>query len=137
MINVKVLTPQDWKVLAENAHLVVFDETWDKELERISFALLMIDEKDVPISYATAQEVDENTVYLQYGGAFPSYKGSATVYRSFEKMLQLLRSQYKVVKTYVENDNYPMLKFYMKNNFCVTGIRYFKDAVLLENSYEC
>lgn len=136
MISVKVLLPHQWKEMAENAHVAVFDETWDKNLERITFALLMVDKEDQIISYATAQEIDKETVYLQYGGAFPKFRGSPVVYKSFCEMVDFLKKSYKTIRTYVENVNYPMLKFYMKNNFLVTGVRYFKEFTLLENCYE-
>lgn len=138
MILVKKVDGKIWKeTMSENAHLSVFDETWSKELERVDFALLMIEsESNTVISYATAQEVDKNTVYLQYGGALPSFKGTVITYKSFCEMLELLKEKYTKIVTLVENTNYPMLKFYMKQMFKVTGIRYFKNSILLENSYE-
>ena len=32
--------PKDWKILSKNAHIAVFNEDWDDEIERIDFALL-------------------------------------------------------------------------------------------------
>lgn len=136
-ILVKQITPIEWKDMAENAHVSVFNENWDKELERIDFALVMVlKSTNMLISYATAQIIDPTHVYLQYGGAFPSYKGSPIVYLSFREMIDSLKKIFKTITTLVENTNYAMLKFYMKENFVITGIRYFQSAVLLENSYE-
>lgn len=136
-ILVKTVTPQDWKVLAENAHLVVFEEKWDKELERIDFALVMVKkETNELIAYTTCQIIAPKTIYLQYGGAFPKYKGTAISFLAFQEMLKDLKNQYSKIVTLVENTNYPMLKFYMKEYFTITGIRYFGSHIFLENQYE-
>lgn len=136
MIEVRQVTPKEWKACAESAHLAVFDEKWDKELERIDFALIMIRKMDDKVvSYVTCQEIDINTVYLQYGGAFPIFRGTPIVLATFQDMLKVLREKYKVIKTYVENTNYPMLRFYIKENFLITGLRYFKEQTLLEHTY--
>lgn len=136
-ILVKEIAPREWKALAEDAHLSVFDELWDKDLERIDFAMIMtMKETDQLISYATAQKVDEQTIYLQYGGAFPTYKGTPITFLSFKEMLTHLKLKYSKIVTLVENNNYPMLRFYMKEFFLITGIRYFGEHILLENSYE-
>lgn len=135
-IEVKIVPPQEWKEMAENAHLAVFNEGWDKELERVDFALVTVLKRtNTIVSYLTAQVVSQDTVYMQYGGAFESYKGTAIVYVSFSKMIELLKREYKKLTTLVGNSNYPMLKFYMKENFVVTGIRYFKGSIFLENSF--
>lgn len=135
-IQVQIVSPKDWKEMAEHAHLAVFGEGWDKELERIDFALVTVLKRtNTIISYLTAQVVDADTAYLQYGGAFESYKGTAIVFISFSKMIESLKNEYKKITTLVDNNNYPMLKFYMKENFLTTGIRYFKGHTYLENSF--
>lgn len=137
MIEVIEVSPKSWKEMAENAHKSVFDESWDKELERVDLALLMINkEVDDVISYVTIQIKAKGLVYLQYGGTFKKYRGSIMSFKSFSAMLEHLKSRFTQIVTLVENTNYPMLKFYMKENFKITGIRYFKDSILLENHYE-
>lgn len=136
-IELKILSPIEWKEMAENAHLAVFNEIWDKEIERIDFALVTVLKRtNTIISYLTAQKIDSDTAYAQYGGAFDSYKGTAIVYLSFHYMIEFLKSNFKRVTTLVENNNYPMLKFYMKESFQITGIRYFKNSTFLENTFE-
>lgn len=130
------IEPKDWKVLASNAHLVVFDETWDEMIERISYAIIILTEKREMVAYATIQLIDNQTAYLSYGGAFPTFKGTSIVFKAFETMIVALKLKYKKLITMVENDNYPMLKFYMKVGFLIKGIRYFNGFTLLENSYE-
>lgn len=130
------VSPEHWKQLASAAHLVVFDEHWDEMLERISYAIIMLTDKKEMVAYATIQLIDNDTAYLQYGGAFPTFKGTSIVFKAFQTMINCLKSKYKKLVTMIENDNYPMLKFYMKENFLITGIRYFNGFTLLENSYE-
>lgn len=137
MIEVKRIDPAEWKWMAKNAHVAVFDETWNAELERISFALLMVQaETNRLISYATVQVIDPQTVYLQYGGVFPKFRGTPLSFLSFKEMLIELKKSFSKIITLVENSNYPMLRFYMKEFFVITGIRYFKEHILLENTYE-
>ena len=137
MIDVKLIEPRIWKTMAADAHLSVFKEQWDAELETIDFAMLMVlQSSDTAVSYATVQEMDDKSVYLQYGGVFPDFKGTMISYRSFHQMIERLKQDYKKITTFVENTNYSMLKFYMKENFKITGIRFFGDLTLLENNYE-
>lgn len=122
--------------MSESAHQGVFGERWDKDIERVDFAMLMVlKPSDKVVSYATAQEVDADTVYLQYGGAFDAYRNQPVVFYSFVAMLEFLSSNYKKIVTLVENTNQTMLRFYMKAGFLITGIRYWGDHVFLENSY--
>lgn len=137
MIEVKKIAPKEWYELAEAAHIAVFDESWDKNMERIDFAMVMVQtDTNTLISYATAQVVDPSTVYLQYGGVFPKFRGTPLSFLSFKEMLDVLKKSFKKIVTLVENNNYPMLRFYIKEFFLITGIRYFKNHIYLENTYE-
>lgn len=137
VIEVKVITPKEWFDLAENAHTAVFKEYWNKNLERIDFALLMVKkETDEVVSYATVQIRDSNSAYLQYGGAFPKFQGTPIIFLSFQEMLKTLKKEYKKITTLVENNNYAMLRFYIKEYFKIIGIRYFKNHILLVHQYE-
>lgn len=137
MIEVKRVLPEEWKVLAEAAHVAVFDESWDKNLERVDFAMIMTKtETNEVISYATVQIIDPNTAYLQYGGVFPKFRETPLSFLSFKEMLLAIKKQYTKIVTFVENTNYPMLRFYIKEFFKITGIRFFKHHIFLEHTYE-
>lgn len=137
MIEVKQVDPITWKDMAENAHLAVFDENWQRDLERIDFALLMIHkETDQAVAYVTVQKIDESTAYIQYGGAFEKFRKTGITFEAFNSMLEYLQKSFKKIITLVENNNSSMLKFYMKKNFLITGVRYFKEHIFLENYYE-
>lgn len=136
-ILVKEVEPQLWRQMAEDAHVSVFNEHWDAGLERIDFALVMVHkDSDKIISYATATNIDSSTVYLSYGGAFPTFKGTPITFMSFQHMLDHLKRRYKRIVTLVENTNTAMLRFYMKEKFLITGIRYFGESIFLENTYD-
>lgn len=126
------LSSDEWKMYAEDAHLICFNERMSAELNRIDFALV-VHEGDVPLAYTTCREFDANTVYMQFGGAFPSVRGTLKSFQCYMKMLEALKSHYKRATTLIENNNIPMLKFAMKAGFLITGVRYFKGSVLLEH----
>lgn len=137
MIVVKRVEKDQWKELSVNAHIASFSELWDADIERISYALLMVQsDDDVVAGFATVQDIDAKTAYLQYGGVFERYKNTAVAFRGFHELIKFVQDRYDKIITLVENKNFPMLKFYMKEGFLVTGIRYFKDRILLENTYE-
>ena len=133
-ISVQKLNPEQWAQVAEDAHLVVFKESRKPHVDRIDFALVAHDdEAQLPCGYMTVRELDAESVYWQYGGAFPSIKGSiysARCYEEFIKWHKLMK--YKTVTTLVENDNLPYLKLAMHYGFRIIGVRIFKGNVLVE-----
>jgi len=135
MIEVKVIPQEEWKPMSEIAHLAVFSEKRPWEYNRIDFALLAVDEK--PLQYVTCRELDHETLYWQYGGAFPSCKGSP---KSFEAYLEIIEAckkmGYKRITFLVENNNFSMLKFAMATGFMITGIKNFQGSILLEHIKE-
>lgn len=129
------LSPQEWEGLAEQAHLAVFGEVRPASMNRIDFAL--VTERDsVPLQYMTCREADEETVYINYGGSFPSAKGTPLSYQCFELEMAYLQEKYKRATMLIENTNQPMLKFAMKQGLVITGIRNFKGSILLEHTIE-
>jgi ribosomal protein S18 acetylase RimI-like enzyme len=132
---VKTLNAEEWKELSKEAHEICFNEKWEPTMERIDFALLFVNEENVPVAYATAQEKSKEHVYLQYGGAFPGAKGTFISFKAFYTMLEVLKARYKTITTLVENTNWGMLKYYLSAQFRITGIRYFKNSTYLENTY--
>lgn len=132
------LTKEAWELLSESAHLVVFGEKRKAESERVDFALIVDDvHEQVPLMYATCKELDSETLYLQYGGAFPGTKDTISVVKCFEEILKWAQNfGYLRVSFRVENDNHPMLKLAMRCGFKIVGLRAFKDSVLLEHLKE-
>ena len=135
-IELKRLGADEWARFAENAHLATFGEFRSKGKDRIDFALLAIDEHDTPIGYMTVKELDSETVYWQFGGALPDYKGTNTMWHAYVAASAYCKERYKRVFTYIENTNPPMLKFAMKLGFRIIGIRNFGKHILLEHLLE-
>lgn len=126
-------TSEQWSKYAETAHLICFDENRPADMNRIDFALV-VEEDSVPLCYTTCREVDSETVYMQYGGAFPSAKGTIKSYAGYGLIIEHLLHNYANITTLIENKNTVMLKFAMKVGFLITGLRNYKNTVLLEHS---
>lgn len=129
---VKRFSSQEWKNYAEDAHKIVFGEIRPHEMNRIDFALATIKD-EVPLTYGTYREVDSDTIYMQYGGAFPSSRGGVLAWEGYSRTIDELQSMgYKYATTLIENDNLPMLKFALKKGFRVIGVRNFEGKILCE-----
>lgn len=131
------VTKEDWKQLSEKAHLVVFNEVRDAESERIDFALVAENQDSTPGTYVTCRELDAHSLYFQYGGSFPGTKGTPRSLQAMQGFLRWARENgYKRVAYYVENKNHAMLKLAMRTGFTITGVRNFKNSILLEHCLE-
>ena len=131
-INVKRIEKSEWVSLSRDAHVSVFKEEWEAEKERVDFALLTTDSEDQLIQYATLRELDSESVYIQYGGSFPTYRGSIPAYRSFQAILRWLGERYPNVTFLTENTNLAMLKFAIREGFIIVGLRATKKSIMLE-----
>lgn len=131
-IEVIKLNKGEWISLSKDAHLICFNETRDPMMDRIDFALIN-DRDGIPLNYCTVRELDADSVYWQYGGAFPNTKGSVVSYYSYERYANwCFDDGYKRITTYIENTNLPMLKIALKVGFLIIGTRTFKGCVMLE-----
>lgn len=127
-------TQTEWRELSEDAHMACFSEIRPNSVDRIDFALMTADENG-PIAYMTLREIDNETLYLQYGGSFRP--GSVSSFRSYTLMLNRLKELgYKSGLTYIENTNTAMLKFAMKVGWLITGVRTYKGTVLTEQTLD-
>lgn len=133
-ISINRLSPEQWKIVSEATHAVVFKEVRKPYMDRIDFALIAHDdEENVPWGYMTVRELDKETVYWQYGGSFPSIKGTINTAKCYEEYLKWHRvMEYKQVVTLVETENIPYLKLAMHYGFRINGVRMFKGEVLVE-----
>lgn len=128
-------SPEEWSKFAADAHLVVFGEHRPPDLNRIDFAVLTVD-NGVPMTFMTAREFDAESIYMQYGGSFPTALGTLRSYKSYDMIVSDFLSKYKRVTTLVENTNTPMLKFAMKRGLRIIGMRTFKGTIFLEHLIE-
>lgn len=132
MIEVKKLSPTEWKDLAQKAHLVVFNENRPAEMDRISYALLAVKDGTV-LAYVTARETDRESVYWPYGGSFPGTRFGPKSYRCLLEFIKYFKdADFKRINFLVESTNKPMLKFAVNADFEPIGMRVFSGKPLFE-----
>lgn len=135
IIEVKKLMPDEWKSLSEDAHRICFNEEKPVSFDRIDYALLCVSQ-DIPRMYVTCREYDHETVYFQYGGAFPGTRQTVMSWTCFAAITNFVARTYKRVAMLIENTNTVMLKFAMKIGYRIIGVRCFAGSVLLEHLLE-
>lgn len=122
----------EWRVLAERAHFVCFGKRLKPGWGRVDFALVGMG-ADAPVGFITCREENSETVYLEFGGAFPETKGTAAVWRCYQQGIEYLLERYPRLTTSIENKNTAMLKLAMKVGFRIVGVRNFRGKVMLEH----
>lgn len=132
MIEIFKIGSDEWKKnFSDSAHLAVFKEYKPNHRDRIDFALLAVKD-DKPAMYMQCREFDSETIYIQYGGAFEDTKKTYSVFIIFNAFLNRLKQTYLRAAMYVENTNKAMLKLALAAGFVITGVRNFKQSILLE-----
>lgn len=120
---VDCLSSTEWRHLSESAHLVVFDESRPAEYDRIDYALVVRRDQEL-LGYATVRELDRESVYWQFGGAFPGAEKTVKVWPTYQALIEWTRKRgYKRITTLVENENVPYLRLAHKAGFRICGIR--------------
>jgi hypothetical protein len=126
------LTPEQWSTLSPHAHVVSFGKKYEPDFERISFAILAVDECGVPMGFITCLEHTKTQVYWQYGGSFPGTKGTINTYRIYTAAKDLCAKEYQTITTLIENDNLPMLKMALKVGFKIVGVKHIFSKTYVE-----
>ena len=127
------LDAEQWYQLSENAHKVVFGVNREAELERIDFALLILVDDELG-GYFTCKEFDAETLYIQYGGVFPNFKGTIHTLPGYRAMIEWVKKCYPRSWTKIENTNAAMLKMALQVGFRPTGVASFKGKLFVEMS---
>lgn len=135
MITVERFSKESWDIYAADAHKIAFSQVISPQNSRIDFALLC--SKDgIALSYVTCRETHFNSVYWQFGGAFPGTKGTIMSWEAYRSMILWCQGKYKTITTLIENNNLVMIKMAMKIGFRIHGIRICEGVVLLEHALE-
>lgn len=134
-MRIVILEQKEWKKFSEAAHAVCFKEKRPVEFDRYDYAIVAENDKGVPVAYMTVRELDGDSCYMKHGGVFPIIKDTTSAYLAYEKALLFLKNKYKNISTLVENTNTVMAKFSMKAGLRVTGVRNFKNSILVEYSW--
>lgn len=128
----------EWTTMGEYAHRYCFNENRPAEMNRIDYALLAV-EDGVPLAYLTARELDNESVYWQYGGALKSSEKSVKVLKAYQMFIETMKKGgMKRISTLIQNNNLPMLKMAMHCGFRIIGVRLFKNEIFCEllNEFE-
>ena len=135
MIRVEQVGRPEWDKLAQNAHLISFGEIRPPEFNRFHYALVCLDDAEI-YSYATIVEMDQESAYMQHGGAMPNIKGTVSVLKCYRLVMDWLRLRYKRISTRISNQNLPMLKMAMHEGLRIIGCDLYPDGVFLHLNLE-
>lgn len=116
---------------SEDAHKLCFGTEKPKTFDRIDYALLVIDQEK-PMGYITVRELDHESVYWQFGGAFPGTKQTVFTVRGYDLFLEFQSKVSKRVTTKIENKNYPMLKLALSRRFMIVGCGHWNGTTLVD-----
>jgi RimJ/RimL family protein N-acetyltransferase len=122
---------ESWRNYAEAAHLAVFSEARPSALNRIDFALV-VGRDATPLGYVTCRELDAESLYWQFGGAFPPASKSPVVLPCYRLFVEWCTGKYKRVTTLVASSNVTYLKLAMKIGFRIIGCRTVSGEVYVE-----
>lgn len=125
------LLPEEWSSMSEDAHLTTFGVNRPKELDRHHFVMLVTHEKNLG-GYFTCLEMDKETLYIQFGGVFPTYQKTVNASVGYALFIEWAAKNYAAVWTRIENTNIPMIRLAMKVGFLITGVSVNKEKTFLE-----
>jgi len=131
-MRIERLSKTEWDQISCNAHVAVFKEIKPAYTNRIDYALLMLEEKKI-IGFGTVRELDDESIYWQYGGALEEHRNTPATFRAY-----CLTADYcfahgvNNITTIVENTNLSMLKFALKIGFLIIGTKTLDNKVYLD-----
>jgi hypothetical protein len=130
--SVREIDPKSWASLySEISHFSSFGEIMPSGQERIDFALVVC-ESEKPKGFVTCKELDSETLYWQYGGAFSESKKTFSVAPCYQELIAWSLARYQRITTRIENINHAMLKMALKCGFQIVGLTNFKNKIYLE-----
>jgi RimJ/RimL family protein N-acetyltransferase len=130
-LEIKSLSGAEWRHFAHTAQVLAFRQTRDPSMDRIDFALLAVKNGE-PCGFVTVRELDSESIYWQFGGAFPQIKATVHVQTVYREFVKACAGKYRRVTTLVENDNVPYLRLAMAAGFRIIGVRVYGGTVLVE-----
>lgn len=133
MMEVRMMTPRQWESLSEDAFKVVFGEWRPSSKDRIDYALIAEHASHGIFGYVTCRDHDEDTVYWQFGGAFPNAAKKKLAVDGYRAFIRWTMERYDRIYTFIENNNVTMLKLAMHHGFKVVGVRNYEGKILLEH----
>jgi len=120
-VKLEQVSPDQWSQLAEDAHLICYNEIRPKWMNTIDYALVVYDEEKIKM-YATIIEMEKGVAHMQHGGAMPETKGTAVSFRAYKSIIMHLAEKYEATVCNIENTNRNMLMIALKMDFIPVGI---------------
>lgn len=109
-----------------------FEEDLYSKIERIDFALLVTDENNDPVGYATCYEENSRVCYMQAGGSFKKHRSMFYNLKAYKMMIDWILERYARITTRISNVNKSMLKMAIQCDFVISGMRLWNENLLLE-----
>jgi len=134
-MNLKIVKPQDWVILAEDFHWAVFGKIKPATKDRIDYTML-VEQDEIAQMYITCRELDSETVYWQFGGSLPPARGSIKSYRAYVICIEWAAMVYKRISTLIDNTNKVMLKAAASVGFKIVGVKNLGGTILLDHVLE-
>lgn len=122
--------------MSKNAHALTFGETQDPENLTCSYVLLVTDKDDTPLAYTTILEITKSAAYMQHGGGMPHVRGTTSILKTYQLVLEFLKQRYARISTRILNKNIPMLKMAMSQGLLATGMDSFPGETFLTLTWE-
>lgn len=119
-VKIKVVYPEQFKLISEQLYHQIFNQQRNSEIDRIDFACVFF-YGDKPSGYVSCYEHSSKVLYMQFGGAFPEYRNSSLVYKSYRQLVEQMLTKYDCLRMRVDRDNIPMLKLAFKCGWKIVG----------------
>lgn len=127
----------EWiKNFQNDAYKKVFEDDDTSSMDRSLFdhAFVVVDDKtEMPIIYNTIKQSSTDSVFIEFGGSFPEYRGSMKVKPAFKILLDMYKNGgAKVVHLNTKNTNVAMQKLALSTGFTQFGVHLSAGNLFLE-----
>ncbi len=131
------MTPSEWAEISEVARAKSFGDVRPSDVDRIDFAMMLVDDYGRPAGYATGSAINAEVFHLKMGGAFPNDVGRMTMKHLYPLVHQHLRALgFGHVLTCVRSENVAVLRHAMRQGYRICGFSNFAGEPLVELSYD-
>lgn len=129
-VTVFKVSPKEWESLSMNAHKISFKEIREPSFNRYDFILVATSATEI-LGYATVIEFDQESAYMQHGGAMPNIKGTSSSFKVYIELIKWLKQNFKKISTRIQNTNIVMIKFALSVGFLIDGVISYRQDTFL------
>ena len=131
MSQLQHLTPEQWNVYCLAMNEMSFGSPRDPLVERIAGAYVSGTDANL-FGFATYQEIDAHSCYLQLGGIVKHKQGTTASWREYFKLIKALSEKYEVIRTKIWAKNTPMISMALRAGFQIIGCQISDSNLILE-----